>query len=83
MACHLFSQIDLNIDVAAVTVVSVDVVVFLAVGVVVLGPLLGRSATAPHHQQRLMLLAMVILDAITGIWMLLQYAFEVGPLALI
>ncbi len=48
-----------------------------AVGLVVLSPLLGRSATAPKHQQRLMLLAMVILDAITGIWMLLQYAYEV------
>ena len=48
-----------------------------AVGVVVLSPLLGRSATAPKHQQRLMLLAMVTLDAVTGIWMLLQYAYEV------
>lgn len=46
-----------------------------AVGVVVLSPL--RSATAPQHQQRLMLLAMVILDALTGIWMLSQYAYEV------
>ena len=48
-----------------------------AVGLVVLAPLLGRSATAPQHQQRLMLLAMVTLDAITGAWMLLQYAYEV------
>ena len=54
----------------------------LAVGVVILAPVLGRSATAPGHQQRLMLLAMVILDAITGIWMLLQYAFEVRLLRL-
>ena len=46
-------------------------------GVVVLSPLLGRSATAPKHQQRLMLLAMVTLDAVTGIWMVLQYAYEV------
>lgn len=53
------------------------VLTFDAVGLVVLSPLLGRSATAPKHQQRLMLLAMVILDAITGIWMLLQYAYEV------
>lgn len=48
-----------------------------AVGLVVLSPLLGRSETAPGHQRRLMLLAMMILDAITGIWMLLQYAYEV------
>ena len=48
-----------------------------AVGLVVLCPLLGRSATAPGHQRRLMLLAMLTLDAVTGIWMLLQYAYEV------
>ena len=48
-----------------------------AAGLVVLSPLLGRSETAPGHQRRLMLLAMLILDAITGIWMLMQYAYEV------
>lgn len=48
-----------------------------AVGLVVLCPLLGRSATAPVHQRRLMLLAMVTVDAVTGLWMLLQYAYEV------
>ena len=48
-----------------------------AVGVVCLGPLLGRSATAPPHQQRLLLSAMILLDAIAGLWILVQYAFEV------
>ena len=48
-----------------------------AVGLVVLSPLLGRSETPPGHQRRLMLLAMILLDTITGIWMLLQYAYEV------
>ena len=48
-----------------------------AVGVVCLGPLLGRSATAPPHQQRLLLSAMILLDAVAGLWILLQYAFEV------
>ena len=50
------------------------------VGLVVLSPLLGRSETAPGHQRRLMLLAMMLLDAVTGIWMLLQYAYEVWGL---
>lgn len=49
----------------------------LAVGVVCLGPLLGRSATAAPHQRRLLLTAMILLDAITAVWILAQYAFEV------
>ena len=68
--------LDLVSTVLPVSVLS-SVLMCDAVGLVVLSPLLGRSATAPKHQQRLMLLAMVILDAITGIWMLLQYAYEV------
>ena len=61
----------------AVIVSSLPMRTCIAVGLVVLCPLLGRSATAPGHQRRLMLLAMLTLDAVTGIWMLLQYAYEV------